>query len=720
MHRRTRPLALFLALGLAPSCRTDAPVRPGDPAVAEPTVKGVEAETATPKRRRPGVAHSGAIDKIVLAADGTSAITSDLAGGVRLWPALDGTFEPIALPIRSPQSMSLARADGGWTAFLVDASGGASVLAIGDDAQNQNRNQNHSPTQIRTLAQLPPFAPLFEGHVLPGGKHIVALFRDHTIRLLDTAGKEVARLEERKFRPSTMRVSADGRRIVAVISTPDASGATKLELQPLAVVTEGTPALRRDGPPKLATSTVAVGPSTLTLAPDGSRAAVVQRSNGTRWEIGIVEFGEGKADHQVAVTAAAHTVPGVGFVSATRLLASANDGSVSWLLELGDDSQYPRSAPPQDFSTQLRVQAFAADHHVAAHGNWLYVAKVSTRAHHFLGYRSLQANSLAISPNGTSIATVYPQGPVWVEPLSGAGEAPRELPTDPFSGVLRVRFVDDDHLLTIDGMGGVRMLDWRSGKLVAETGVNGSVRSIQVDPTGTMLLVDRQSTFNDSRLFEIRDHRFHGPYIVADTAYRTGLLGAGPGAHQDAVLWTLDSANRLRFYTMAELRSDLSDEAVKRKAIDLATGQVAPLTLDRTGRQYGVRWNENRMEIFIDDGKQVRSRPVGEGSVNEIHPSADGERFLAVIQRAAAMMVAVFDSGDLAERWTMSSGPFHSDLVWSPDGAYVGIAAQTGAVVRHAESGDIAYQRCGLDFQVTGTAPNTALSSVNQRTICEP
>ncbi len=713
MKRPLRPFALVIALGLASSCRTDGPTPPVDSA-GDPTAAGkavvARSDDTTPafRLRRPGVAHSGSIDRLAIAPDGGGALTSDVVGGARLWGALDGSREPVALPVRAPQSMSLARAGQAWTVFMVDASGGAKILEVDRD------------DRIRTLAELPPFSPLFEGHVLPGGKHVVALFRDHTIRLLDTAGKELARLEERKFRPGSLRVSSDGTHVLAVIATPEASGTTKLELQPIELVTNGKPAVRRGGSPKLFTSMVAVGPSTLSVSPDGARAAIVERWNGTQWDIGIVELGKDAPDQRIPMTAAAHTVPGVGFVSPTRLMTSANDGSVSWLIDINSKTLFPRTAPPQDFSSQLRVQAFAADRHIAAHGSWLYVAQVSGGKHHFLGYRSLQASSLAISPDSTLIAAVYPQGPVWVEPLGGDRRAAAELPTDPFNGVFRVRFVDNDHVILVDGMGGVRLVNWRSGKTVADAGVNGSVRSVQVDTTRRLLLIDRNSTVNDSRVFEIDKAAFRGPYIIADQSYRTGLLGHGAPTQPDAVMWSLDSANRLRFYTLDELRSDLSDAEVKRKAVDLKAGQVAPLALDREGRQYGVRWNGSRMELFVDNGQHVRSRAVGDGSVNEILPAADGASFLAVHQRSGGMAISVYDNDDLQERWTMSTGTFHNEVIWSPDGKYVGVAAQTGAIVRNAVSGDTAYQRCGLEFQVVGTAPNTAMSSVNQRTICEP
>ena len=63
---------------------------------------------------------------------------------------------------------------------------------------------------------------------------------------------------------------------------------------------------------------------------------------------------------------------------------------------------------------------------------------------------------------------------------------------------------------------GVQLLEWRTGEKIAETGVNGSVRSMQVDAKRGMLLIDRHSMMNDSRIFEVDlEKGFRGPYIVA-------------------------------------------------------------------------------------------------------------------------------------------------------------------------------------------------------------
>lgn len=704
-----------LAMALAIGCQ------PKDPKPGTKPPGGVRGETPddghhrpsgtrTKTFGRPGVAHSGAIDKIAVAPDGSAAVTSDVTGGVRLWSALDGTREPQPVPIRSPQSLSIAAAaDGkGWTLFAVDASGGAKIM-VADAAGS-----------IRTAAELPPFSPLFEGHVLPGGKHVLALFRDHSIRLVDLTGKDLAQFGERRFRPTALRLAADGTHALALVTTPEPGGTTKVDLQPIAITTGPRPTVKLGGAPRQFSAAVAIAPSTIAFSPDGTRAAIVERWNGAQWDIAVVTIGDDKPAQKFSVIAAAHTVPGLGFTGTNKVIVSANDGSVSWLLDIDAKVQFPRNAPPQDFNSQLRVQTTGGDRHVAAHGSWLYVSEVSTRAHRFIGYRSLQATSIAVAPGHKTVATVYPQGPVWIEPTDPGSGPSYELPNDPFNGVFKLRYASPDRLFLIDGMGGVRLVDWRTGENIAEAGVNGSVRSVHVDVSRGLLLIDRHSTVNDSRFFEFDADAIRGPYIVADQSYRAGLLTQGIPKNPDAVMWSLDSANRLRFYGLAELRSDLSDADVKRKAIDLKPGQVAPLALDGAGRQYGVRWNGSRMEIFVDNGEHVRSRAIGDGSVNEIIPASDGKSFVAIHQRPGGMGVSVYDSDDLHERWAVTTGTFHHEVVWSPDGDAVAIATLTGAIVRDAKSGETEYQRCGLDFQATGTPPASALSNVNQRTICEP
>src|SRR5687767_10057647 len=103
MKRPSWPWALAFALGLASSCRTDGPARPDDGSKNGTSTANGDGTSSNPKdgtitkrlARRPGVAHSGSIDRLAVAPDGRGAVSSDVVGGARLWPALDGSREPV-------------------------------------------------------------------------------------------------------------------------------------------------------------------------------------------------------------------------------------------------------------------------------------------------------------------------------------------------------------------------------------------------------------------------------------------------------------------------------------------------------------------------------------------------------------------------------------------------------------------------------------------------
>jgi hypothetical protein len=112
--RRALLGALAFALALS-SCHTDKHVKRPDGGRRGRHGKHEQPDGGEPKstltkgpRRHAGVAHSGAIDRIALSADGKGALTRDVVGGTRLWSALDGSREPVVVPIRAPQSFALA------------------------------------------------------------------------------------------------------------------------------------------------------------------------------------------------------------------------------------------------------------------------------------------------------------------------------------------------------------------------------------------------------------------------------------------------------------------------------------------------------------------------------------------------------------------------------------------------------------------------------------
>jgi hypothetical protein len=706
MHLRCRVGGLLLALA-AFACHRGDTSTPTDASDGGTQADGSSPGDSPPASRREGGAgHTANIDLVALSSDGTAAISRDQIGGVRLWPTLDGATEPVALPVQGAATISVEpREGGGWTVAIVEPVGGAKLLHV--DARGA----------VVIVGELAPFAPLFGAWVLPGGERVLALFKDHTVRLLDGKGTELARLEERRFRPTELRLAQDGKTVVAVAR----EGASVL-LQRVAVRDEGgKPKLALVGKAREIKPGTSMTPSGAALSPDGARWAYVDRLVGNAWEIVSIELANESGELRFTAQVAPHLNPNIGFSGPESLLVSASDGSLSWLVDVTDGTMRPRDAAPQDFQNQGRAQAVGAGIQVAGHGTWMFVHDVATRRQRFLGYRAFQTQSVAVSPSGEHVAWALMQGPLTIEPVSGDGPSFEITPDDGF-GTFRVRFTDDDHVITVDGAGGIRLYEWRTGRLVDGVGVTGGVRALHFERERGLLLVERHN--NDARVWSVSPEGFTGPWIIADSSFRSGLLAPPAAADKakgdKAVVWTLDSANKIRRYTMTDLKADLTREQIDKKGKDIGAGKVAPLAIDRFGRQYGVRWNGSAMEVFVDLGKHIKSAPAPSGDITQIIPSHDGTRFIAIHQRGQSTSLSMHDADTLEERWTYSTGIFNNEVEWSPDGRIVAIAANTGAALLDASTGKALRRRCGIEFRATGSPPSTAFNGVNLRSLCEP
>lgn len=665
--------------------------------------EGANGSEASGPQRRSGAGHTANIDLVAIAHDGSAALTRDQIGGIRLWPALDGSAEPIVIPSQGAATLSVEpREGGGFTVALVQPSGAAKFYGIDGEGE------------VRQTGELPPFAPLFGAWVLPDGERVLALFKDHGVRLLQRDGAELARLDERRFRPTELRLGSDGRSFVTVTK----EGA-KVELQRAAISDrDGKPALELVGAAREIQPGAAMTAAGSALSPDATRWAYVDRVVGNAWELAVVELAKTSGETRFSVQLPAHLNPNIGFAGPTSLLVSASDGALSWLVDVTDGAMRPRAAAPQDFVNQGRAQAVADGVHVSGHGTWLFVHDVVARRHRYLGYRTFMAQSVAVSPSGEHVAWAHMQGPVLIEPTSGDGPTVEIPPDDSSFGTFRVRFVDDEHLVAVDAAGGVRLYAWRSGRLIDHVGVNGGVRAVHYERDRGLLLVERHN--NDARVWKVSTEGFTGPWIVADASFRCGLLGPGSKAADRAVVWTLDSSNRLRRYSMADLEADLTRLEIEAKGEPLEQGKVAPLAIDRFGRHYGVRWNGSAMELFVDHGNHMKTAPAPSGDIGQIIVSDDGEHFIAVHQRGQSTSLGMHDVDTLEERWTYSTGVFNNEVEWSPDGRFVTVAANTGAALLDADTGKPVRRRCGIDFGSSGSPPSSAFNGVNLRSLCEP
>src|SRR6184192_590488 len=110
-------LALVAACGTSgshPPAEPKPAAPPAPPVIPQPTEPPPSAEVVHPASRAAIEApHGGAISTLAVTPDGTAAITADQLGGMRLWPVLDGSREPLVVDLPHARDLAIGtRADG--------------------------------------------------------------------------------------------------------------------------------------------------------------------------------------------------------------------------------------------------------------------------------------------------------------------------------------------------------------------------------------------------------------------------------------------------------------------------------------------------------------------------------------------------------------------------------------------------------------------------------
>ena len=151
---------------------------------------GVTRTPATPKVvAHPGVVppprpvhgtHGSSIVRIAVTDDGRAAVTADQKGGIRLWPALDGTREPIVVFAAEPSALSLAPDGDGFVIADHDGARGVELIRIA------------ATGEVRGRTMLAADAPVEQVELTAAGA--LVLRTDQSVELVDAAGSSRARL----------------------------------------------------------------------------------------------------------------------------------------------------------------------------------------------------------------------------------------------------------------------------------------------------------------------------------------------------------------------------------------------------------------------------------------------------------------------------------------------------------------------------------------------
>ncbi len=719
MHSRT--LVLGLAL-LVTACK------PSSGSTTKPDEGGsdrergsAEAKGAT-KQAQPvvfdseGTPHSAPLTQIALSPDGRAALSRDTAGGVRFWASLDGASEPRLVPIRDPRSMALASdGKGGWVAALVDAAGGARIIAITAEGGMQ------------PLASLPPMAMISEMKVLPGGERLLAVGSDHVVRLYDRQAKQLAELDRAGLRPIQLRLAPSvsggptktslaegGVQAFAITAGEfDASGHFAVEVLPLVLGDKSIEiaAERRtilvDGPP------TADNP---TISPDGRTIVFLQqqRSVSGTWKVHAMQLADGRSTSVDLELVGVQ--PLIGLLPGGRVLVDDGSG----LGRIADLANKRVEVTPLRSSPTINhlASVYAGSVRVAPSTTWLAVHELERDEMTYLGYDSISVTHAGISSEGDRVAWALGDR-ILVETIADnqAVQVPQPQPM----GVRFVEFVDADHLVTLDWSGGAQVIDWRDGEVrsSADIGHNVSMAQLVRREGGEAVMVVRTGLWANPLVMELLPNQQIGErHLIYGSTNWVGVISPSDRPFEDWGVWTVDGSGSLRRFTLALLREGMDTKQMLGPGETLGEGIPEQMIMDVDGRRWWIRTEGVRPRLHRSKGSQDDSLLLPSGFVAMMQASPDGRRIAIVQQRDPGQVVTVYDTDSLQPLWAQPVSTVNG-LGWSDDDGELAVAAQfAGGVVFDVGSGEVATSRCGLGFKVVHTPP-FAGGFFNQLSVCE-
>ncbi|HWB81984.1 MAG TPA: hypothetical protein VG755_43780 [Nannocystaceae bacterium] len=321
MNARILLLSLASLIACGPQTRVQAEVPTPEKAAAAKTNASTPTNAAA-KRESIALAaamHEVEVTEVILDPRGEAALTTDAEGGLRLWPNVRGTevATPIMLPERESTWATLARSDdGAFVIATIDTQGGARVARVELGEEGARRTE---------LFEIPVTDPQFELHVLDGGQRIVALGKDHRVRLFDADGKVKAEIDRVGFIPWQLRVAPtkDGvTPMVAVLTQPVRAQSIVIAKDTLEIVGDAHMVALDQSPNR----------NDLALSPDGKKVAALRRpqSKGKAFALQLITMATGERK-VILGELDAKVRPRLHYVDEARALLETGTGKGFWL-----------------------------------------------------------------------------------------------------------------------------------------------------------------------------------------------------------------------------------------------------------------------------------------------------------------------------------------------------------------------------------------------------
>ncbi len=642
---------------------------------ATPTPASVEsAAVVGPAPRTPAFSpvrlwrgrHGAPIVAVEVADDGAGAVSLDEVGNARLWPALDGSREPLVLPVATPAEVAVHHDVRGFSVAVLDIVGGLDILAI-DDAGTLT-------AQVRVQSD-PSYAS-----VIATPKGYLALRTDQRIEWIDRTGVRRGAVAP-PFGERVARIlGADGK--VLVVFECRGSGdheADWLELAPGGLAWRGE------------TKELSVEPQWTFMSPDASRLVSLVGNPNVGGRPVLVDLAAGKTTmFQDPISLTAPQGRPLGFLDAETVAFSEPDASsVAWYR-----LDAKRLVPRNDTTSRLLEASgtvFAGGKGVSSSGRALVV--VTPTMLRYLDHRRDDARSLRTTAGGVVATIGEPallDGELRIERALPDGAIPvtRDLALVPLG------LAQDDHEVHRRPFQAHRLAlyDLEAHRELQAWPLDSARSRVRFEPATKLAVIDELSKLRVLR-FDPKTRRF-GEARPIEVPTTTDLVLLDPALAGGDVAITLHG-RELRRWSAMNL-----DSATVPAATPI---ERAPETIDRAGRQY-MR-EDGTVVVATRDSTRRLDALDGWG----FRPSPDARRIAAFgFQR-----VKMLDQRG-RELWSRAL-PGVTDLAWTNGNALV---VQAGDLVRlRANDGSIETAQCGWAFAARADRPDESEGS--ERTFCD-
>lgn len=647
-----------------------------DPSVAEVDAGQAAARAAVEFTSLVPSMHDVDLQEVYLDPAGEVAVTLDVDGGTRFWPELrtGEAVTPLALPIHEPQWVSLARLGDterfslAWT----DIAGRLHLAHV--DVAKAGAAGRYTEAFVTA-----PSDPVFEAHVFEGGRRVLVLGHDHSIRLIDlsTLGQapELDRYQKAGFVPWQLRVHSDAASTsaAAIVADPVRGAAITWKDDRLAIGGM-TPPLPLDRGPNR---------NDVVLAPGGEAMFLLRRPGAKTKEVHI---------YRVDLATGAMTVLG-GQVDARRRARMMATGPNEVLLETGTGNGYyfdvsqgipieeikrvtrrnkerldpaithgrevllPRLSGVPDTDWEEALDRYAARRmhvdmrsglRVVPEKDRLIVDPLDADIHYLHGQAATAVHRAASSPTGALLAVGL------TDELRVYGE--RDEPTHRVAldeRPVALGFIDETH---------VAIYDYAEHLEVYELGDDGKLSSTMARDVPVHWRPEAARIMRD----EI------GPILL--------VRGDAPS----------DPYFRLRLddgqASIEKLRGDEADAAADHiRAQRAAGGDGIRFYVEKRDAEW-TRWSGSHHEptfLVRAQGEVLSATPLEREHIAHLRASNDLGS-LAVLQSQA---VSLYDGSSLERRWTRAySGAI--SVAWSEDSKRLFVSMTRGLSVVSAESGE--------------------------------